>query len=113
MIWPLDEVYHRARDIMFSDKTAHNIKMSKAITRYLRFIEGLYDIVESKVDTGKIDEQKLDDIHRKYRKMLSARLRNKENSLRHKGGAVPVSLREHRLFTERDKEPDQRRRVKD
>ena len=66
----LPEVYHRARDIMFSDKTAHNIKMSKAITRYLQFIEELYEIVESNVDPGKIDRQKLDSIHRKYRKML-------------------------------------------
>jgi NTE family protein len=41
------EVFHRARDIMFSDKTAHNIKMSKVITRYLQFIEELYEIVES------------------------------------------------------------------
>ena len=32
---------HRALDIMFSDKTAHNIKMLKAITRYLQFIEEL------------------------------------------------------------------------
>jgi NTE family protein len=31
----LPEVYHRARDIMFSDKTEHNIKMSKVFTRYL------------------------------------------------------------------------------
>ena len=66
----MPEVYHRARDIMFSDKTAHNIKMSKVITRYLEFIEELYEIVESKVDAGKIDGQKLDGIRRKYRKML-------------------------------------------
>lgn len=66
----LPEVYHRARDIMFSDKTAHNIKMSKVITRYLQFIEELYDIVENNVDTGKLDGQKLEEIRRKYQKML-------------------------------------------
>lgn len=66
----LPEVYHRARDIMFSDKTAHNIKISKAITRYLQFIEELYEIVESSVDAGKIGGQKLDGIRRKYQKML-------------------------------------------
>lgn len=66
----MPEVYHRARDIMFSDKTAHNIKMSKAITRYIQFIDELYDIVENKVDAGKIDGQKLDGIRRKYNKML-------------------------------------------
>ena len=66
----LPEVYHRARDIMFSDKTAHNIKMSKAITRYLQFIEELYDIVESNLDSGKIDGQKLYGVRRKYQKLL-------------------------------------------
>jgi NTE family protein len=64
----MPEVYHRARDIMFSDKTAHNIKMSKTITRYLQFIEELYEIVES--DSGKVEKQKLESINRKYHKML-------------------------------------------
>jgi predicted acylesterase/phospholipase RssA len=45
--WP--EVLHKARDIMFSDKTAHNIKMSKVITRHLEFIKELYKIVENNV----------------------------------------------------------------
>lgn len=66
----LPEVAHRARDIMFSDKTAHNIKMSKVITRHLEFIEELYNIVEENVDPNKIDRQKLDNIHRKYQKMM-------------------------------------------
>jgi NTE family protein len=66
----LPEVYHRARDIMFSDKTAHNIKMSKVITRYLQFIEDLYSIVDSNIDPSKIDGQQLADVRRKYQKML-------------------------------------------
>lgn len=66
----LPEVLHRARDIMFSDKTAHNIKMSKVITRHLEFIEELYNIVENNVDPSKIDRQKLDNIHKKYQKMM-------------------------------------------
>jgi len=64
----MPEVYHRARDIMFSDKTAHNIKMSKTITRYLQFIEELYEIVER--DAGKVEKHKLESINRKYQKML-------------------------------------------
>jgi NTE family protein len=66
----LPEVLHRARDIMFSDKTAHNIKMSKVITRHLEFIEELYKIVEKNVDPSKIDRQKLDNIRQKYQKMM-------------------------------------------
>lgn len=49
----LPEVLHRARDIMFSDKTAHNIKLSKVITRHLEFIEELYKIIEKNVDQAK------------------------------------------------------------
>jgi NTE family protein len=63
------EVYHRARDIMFSDKTAHNIKMSKVITRYLQFIEDLYELVEKGVDFSKVDKQKLGEIRRRYQKI--------------------------------------------
>ncbi len=66
----LPEVYHRARDIMFSDKTAHNIKMSKAITRYLQFIEELYEIVESNLEVCKIDKQILENIRHKYQKII-------------------------------------------
>jgi len=66
----LPEVLHRARDIMFSDKTAHNVKMSKVITRHLEFIEELYKIIETNVDQSAIDKQKLDDIHKKYQKMM-------------------------------------------
>jgi NTE family protein len=66
----MPEVLHRARDIVFSDKTAHNIKMSKVITRHLEFIEELYKIVETNVDPSKIDRKKLDNIHKKYQKMM-------------------------------------------
>jgi NTE family protein len=38
----LQEVQHRTRDIMFSDKTLHNIQMSKTITYCLRLIDDLY-----------------------------------------------------------------------
>jgi NTE family protein len=52
------EVYHRARDIMFSDKTEHNIQMSKVISRYLDYIEELYQIVENNSDKLNIVEPK-------------------------------------------------------
>jgi NTE family protein len=42
----LQEVQHRTRDIMFSDKTLHNIQMSKTITYYLRLIDDLYKMLE-------------------------------------------------------------------
>lgn len=66
----LPEVYHRARDIMFSDKTAHNVKLSKVITRYLQFIEELYETIQDNVEPGKIDSQKLEKMKKKYHKMI-------------------------------------------
>ena len=63
----LPEVLHRARDIMFSDKTAHNIKLSKVITWHLEFIEELHKIIEKNVDPSKIDRQELDNIHKSTR----------------------------------------------
>lgn len=64
----LAEVYHRARDIIFSDKTEHNIKMSRVITRYLDFIEDLYHIIEGNTDKLQLDESILRKIRRKYKK---------------------------------------------
>jgi NTE family protein len=56
----------RARDTIFSDKTEHNVKMSKVITQYLRYIEELYKIIEKHIDTAKLDEV-FKKIHKKYK----------------------------------------------
>ena len=53
----LAEVYHRTRDIMFSDKSQYSIKMSRVITRYLRYIEDLYQIVDKDIDPARIDKK--------------------------------------------------------
>ena len=63
----MPEVYHRARDIMFSDKTDHSVQMSKVISRYLDYIEQLYQIVEKNVDKLQIDEKQLKRIRQKYK----------------------------------------------
>ena len=41
------ESWHRARDIMDSDKTDHAIRMSKIISRYLSLIKSMHDFIES------------------------------------------------------------------
>lgn len=40
------EVMDRAKDIMFSDKTKHSLKMTKLMTRQIRLIEKLYEYFE-------------------------------------------------------------------
>ena len=64
----LPEIYHRARDIIFSDKTEHNIQMSKVITRYLDYIQELYQLLENNIDRIKVESQQLKGIRRKYKK---------------------------------------------
>ena len=66
-------VYHRARDIMFSDKSQQQIKMSKVITRYLRYIEELYQLIDKLIDPSKIDKKQLERIRRTYVKMKRER----------------------------------------
>ena len=63
----IPEVYHRARDIMFSDKTEHSVQMSKVISRYLDYIEELYQMVENNIDKLQIDEKQLRRIRQKYK----------------------------------------------
>src|SRR5918994_2920332 len=66
----LSEIQHRARDIMFSDKTLHSVKMSKAITYYLRLIDDLYKMLEDHFDSNKKeDKQKFERIRARYKKV--------------------------------------------
>jgi NTE family protein len=66
----LSEVQHRARDIMFSDKTLHSVKMSKAITYYLRLINDLYKMLEDHFDSNKKEDiKKFEKIRKKYKKV--------------------------------------------
>jgi NTE family protein len=64
------EVQHRARDIMFSDKTLHSVQMSKAITYYLRLINDLYKMLEDQFSSEKKEEiEKFEKISARYKKV--------------------------------------------
>lgn len=69
----LAEVYHRARDIIFSDKTEHNVAMARVISRYLGYIEELYKVLENNIDRINIDQKHLNQIRRKYKKYKQER----------------------------------------
>jgi NTE family protein len=69
----IPDAFHRARDIIFSDKTLHNVRMSKVITQYLRFIDELYQIIQNNVDQSKLDEETRAKIRRKYKKFKQER----------------------------------------
>jgi NTE family protein len=64
------EVQHRARDIMFSDKTLHSLQMSKAITYYLRLINDLYKMLEDHFRSEKKEDiEKFEKIRARYKKV--------------------------------------------
>jgi len=43
----MEETWHRARDIMNSDKTEHNVVMSQVISRYLNLLKNMQLILNS------------------------------------------------------------------
>jgi NTE family protein len=66
------ESWHRARDIMHSDKTEHNVKMSKVISRYVDMIKKMHDILEN----AQLDNKSRDDLQKlqhEYHKLASQR----------------------------------------
>jgi len=66
----LPEVIHRARDIIFSDKSLHTVHMFKAITYYLKFIDELYSFIkDNHLDSSTIDKRKAEKISAKYKRI--------------------------------------------
>ena len=66
----LFEVEHRTRDILFSDKTMHNIKMSKAFTVYLKLINDLYNMLENNFNSqSEEDIKNFERIRKRYKRI--------------------------------------------
>lgn len=66
------ESLDRARDIIHSDKAEHNVKMSKAISRYLKLLQDMHDLLQSLNLDSKTKEQ-LKVIEPEYEKLVSKR----------------------------------------
>jgi NTE family protein len=49
-------VVHRARDILYSEKVEHNIRLSKVISRYLRLLKEMHDVLMYIYDNIQVDE---------------------------------------------------------
>lgn len=68
----MSEAWHRARDIMHTDKTEHNVRMSRIITRYLELLKEMHEILS----TAKLDEKmkaRLEEIEQEYHKLACER----------------------------------------
>lgn len=68
----MSESIHRARDIMHIDKTEHNIRMSKVISRYLELLKELYQIVTNS-DLTPQNKQHFEELRPEYEKLASQR----------------------------------------
>lgn len=66
------ESWHRARDIMFADKTEHNLKMSKVISRHIKIMKKMHDILQ-KAELDKQSKEELQEIEPEYHKLASKR----------------------------------------
>lgn len=44
------ETWHRARDIIHTDKTLHNVRMSGVISLYIQLLEDMHDIIATSSD---------------------------------------------------------------
>ena len=68
----MSESWHRARDIMHTDKTDQSVRMSKIISRYLLVIKKMHDILE----TSPLDEKtkkKFEELEPEYHKLACER----------------------------------------
>ncbi len=83
------EIWHRARDIMYTDKTEHNVHMSKIVGRYLTLIRQMHEILSNTADPK--SKQMLENLEPEYHKLASER-----------GGIIEeivrIQRREHRHF---------------
>lgn len=66
------ESWHRARDIMHTDKTDHNVQMSKIISRYLKIIKEMHDIISNNTLDDK-QKQRFEKIESEYHKLACDR----------------------------------------
>ncbi len=68
----MSESWHRARDIMHTDKTEHSLKMSKVISRYLKILKEMHDIISNSTLDEK-QKQRFEKIESEYHKLACDR----------------------------------------
>jgi NTE family protein len=66
------DAWHRARDIIHTDKTDHNIRMSEVISRYLSLLKEMHDILNN-VQLDENKRERFFRIEREYHKLAEDR----------------------------------------
>jgi NTE family protein len=65
--------WHRARDIIHTDRTDHNIRMSKVISRYLSPLREMHDVLNNVELVDDEMKQRFFKIEREYHKLCQER----------------------------------------
>jgi NTE family protein len=68
----MSESWHRARDIMHTDKTEQSVRYSKIISRYLLVIKKMHDVLES-TPLDEKNKKKFDELEPEYHKLACER----------------------------------------
>jgi NTE family protein len=68
----MSESWHRARDIMHTDKTDQTVRMSKIISRYLLVIKKMHDILQN-APLDEASRKKLEEIEPEFHKLACQR----------------------------------------
>lgn len=68
----MSETWHRARDIMHTDKTEHNVRMSKIISRYINLVKKTHDLIK-KADLDENLRKEFDKLEPEYQKLATER----------------------------------------
>jgi NTE family protein len=80
------EVWHRARDIIYTDKTDNNVRLSKIISRHLSLLKEMHDLLMLITSNIKLKEKGNNDVE-----LLKDRFDKMEleyNKLARKRGAI-------------------------
>jgi NTE family protein len=72
------QAWHRARDIMYTDKTDNNIRLSKIISRYLSLLNEFHDLLTVVTTNNYIEydaslRKRFTNIEKEYRKLALRR----------------------------------------
>lgn len=68
----MEDSWHRARDIMHTDKIEHNIAMSNVISRHLNLLKSMYSILNNS-NLEPLMEKKFKDLKQEYHKIATKR----------------------------------------
>ncbi|PWU82325.1 MAG: hypothetical protein DLM72_02380 [Candidatus Nitrosopolaris wilkensis] len=63
------QAWHRARDIIYCDKTDNNIRMSKIISRHLSLLKDMHDVISTNVKMDNKDHNKNEKLKERLRKI--------------------------------------------